>query len=447
MEDETKPPVEVVPQRSHFHLLLGMILVPFVSAGVGWILALNDVLHGYATRMQLAWTRLLVLLVLVDSLVVMGVVWRMSNPEEFKKIAEGPSAPRLRIGVMFETDDRNAAPIVGETLPGYPADQAGLLPGDLIVSVDGSPVTTAADAGGLIGNGEPGVVRHLMVRREDVELAIDVAPVRAPKAGLFQVSPAPKSRGQFPDLRPFLPAVALGGLAWAIGWVRFKDRGVVWVVALSVLAVSEIAAVAAGGILEAAVGGATMGGWLISAGVNSGSLVLLGLLAPRIARDPRLAAAAGPHGSTAGTYFRGLYYLITGGIRVGFLLLLADLIWWGAKGVNNPIEQVVGNTTLGAAGVALLILDTVVLAPIGQELLFRGLLLPRLALQRGAVWGIGASAAVFALLHPHYGLYIPLILLYGAILGWARVRSGGLVAPILLHMSINALSVAVILSR
>jgi membrane protease YdiL (CAAX protease family) len=47
------------------------------------------------------------------------------------------------------------------------------------------------------------------------------------------------------------------------------------------------------------------------------------------------------------------------------------------------------------------------------------------------------SAGVFASLHLFYGVFTGSILFLGLLLGWARVASGGLRAPILLHMTIN----------
>ena len=71
MGNETKPPgpaaEERVAPRIHFHVVLALILVPCLSAALGWILAVGDVLNAYATRAQRTWTRLLVALVLVDS--------------------------------------------------------------------------------------------------------------------------------------------------------------------------------------------------------------------------------------------------------------------------------------------------------------------------------------------------------------------------------------------
>ncbi len=50
------------------------------------------------------------------------------------------------------------------------------------------------------------------------------------------------------------------------------------------------------------------------------------------------------------------------------------------------------------------------------------------------------SAIVFGLMHVSHGVMLLGPLVLGAIMGWARLRSGGLLAPILLHVSFNSLA-------
>ena len=66
---------------------------------------------------------------------------------------------------------------------------------------------------------------------------------------------------------------------------------------------------------------------------------------------------------------------------------------------------------------------------------------------RAAVIGLGSmgrvaalcvSAGIFASLHLFYGVLTGWIFFLGLLLGWARLASGGLRAPILLHVTINS---------
>jgi membrane protease YdiL (CAAX protease family) len=43
-------------------------------------------------------------------------------------------------------------------------------------------------------------------------------------------------------------------------------------------------------------------------------------------------------------------------------------------------------------------------------------------------------------LHLQYGFGAHVVFLYGLMLSWARLRTGGLSAPIVMHMVINALA-------
>ena len=84
----------------------------------------------------------------------------------------------------------------------------------------------------------------------------------------------------------------------------------------------------------------------------------------------------------------------------------------------------------------------VVIAPISEELLFRGILLPAL----GRRWGVGAAIAIssvlFALLHFHVPSLVPLLVLSVA-LSLAYIYTESIVAPIVMHMLFNSVSLVV----
>lgn len=449
MENQSGAPApssgDPIPSKSHFHIVLALIVIPFVAGAVGWTLAILDVLRGYANRAQLRWMSLLVGLVVVDSLVIMGLIWTAANKDEMKRLKEGPAAPKSYVGIRFQPDDAAAPPIVETTAVGHAAEKAGIRSGDRILQIDGSPVRTQQETTQLLSRGEPGVPRKLRIRREGAELDLEIVPGPYPRFGLFQVVYREGEREWHSGLTAWVPALLFAVLAWAVGWWRFGDRGKLWLGVLICLGGAELLGLVVDRIVEGALGGVTVGGLLITMTVSGSALLGLGLLVRRIFPDPRAEAAPEPRPPVVKTYFQGVFYLITGSLRIGFLLLMVDVLWFEARGSSNPIQQLVSVTELGVGGSLLLILVTVLLAPLGEELVFRGFLLPRLQAQKGAAWAVGVSAVFFALLHSQYGVYIPLIILYGVVLGWARVRSGGLKAPILLHLSINALATTVML--
>jgi membrane protease YdiL (CAAX protease family) len=86
---------------------------------------------------------------------------------------------------------------------------------------------------------------------------------------------------------------------------------------------------------------------------------------------------------------------------------------------------------------ALVFVSAVVLAPVAEEVLFRGLLLPHLGRSLPSFTAIYVGALLFGMLHVSHGVMLIGPLVLGALLGWARLRSRGLLAPILLHVSFN----------
>ena len=83
-----------------------------------------------------------------------------------------------------------------------------------------------------------------------------------------------------------------------------------------------------------------------------------------------------------------------------------------------------------------------VLAPIAEELLFRGILLPALARSRLGFWGAAAvSTLAWTLLHFTYSIAgLLLVFLLGMIFSWLFARTGSLRVPIVAHMANNAIA-------
>lgn len=88
----------------------------------------------------------------------------------------------------------------------------------------------------------------------------------------------------------------------------------------------------------------------------------------------------------------------------------------------------------------LAVLAVVIMAPLAEEILFRGLLFGALE-ERCGKWAILASAIAFAVAHfdPYY--FIPLVAL-GSLFGWARWRSGTIWVSALMHMLNNAFAIS-----
>ncbi|MEL6469602.1 MAG: type II CAAX endopeptidase family protein [Cyanobacteria bacterium J06623_4] len=133
-----------------------------------------------------------------------------------------------------------------------------------------------------------------------------------------------------------------------------------------------------------------------------------------------------------------------GGYLVALPLMLAvsllnQQIWQG-QGGNNPILQLVLEEQDPIA-LAMFLFTAAVAAPIFEEILFRGFLLPSLT-RYFSTWGaIGLSSLIFAVAHLSFSEVLPLAVL-GAILGFVYVRSQNLMTSILLHSTWNSITMA-----
>ena len=110
----------------------------------------------------------------------------------------------------------------------------------------------------------------------------------------------------------------------------------------------------------------------------------------------------------------------------------------GDPGGSNPLlELVLGSHDPLALG--LLALTAVVLAPLFEETIFRGALLPVLAARLGPLAGVLLSGLLFAMAHISVGELAPLTVL-GVGLGLVRLRSGRLWPSVLMHGLWNAVT-------
>ena len=90
-------------------------------------------------------------------------------------------------------------------------------------------------------------------------------------------------------------------------------------------------------------------------------------------------------------------------------------------------------------------LGAMVLAPMAEELLFRGVLHGWVRSFVSAPAAIAIGAATFALCHLQYGTQVVAVFGIGCVLGWVRERSGTLRASMAVHGAYNGVSVALAL--
>lgn len=123
------------------------------------------------------------------------------------------------------------------------------------------------------------------------------------------------------------------------------------------------------------------------------------------------------------------------------LLVLAVEAGVAASGLLGSLDEIRALSSSERSWLGFL--NAVVLAPIVEEVLFRGLLFTRLR-RRFGVWPVLAAVTLaFGLLHIENGLlHVVSVLPAGAFLGYAREISGGTGLPILLHGCMNLAIVA-----
>ena len=105
---------------------------------------------------------------------------------------------------------------------------------------------------------------------------------------------------------------------------------------------------------------------------------------------------------------------------------------------SNPLLEIVLNNN-NYLSFFLLFVTTTLLAPLFEEIIFRGVLLPTLSRDFGGVSGIIVSAFIFALAHLSLGEMPPLFVL-GIGLGITRIASGSLFSSVIMHSLWNGLT-------
>ena len=117
--------------------------------------------------------------------------------------------------------------------------------------------------------------------------------------------------------------------------------------------------------------------------------------------------------------------------------LLMDLIIKNQAGSNPLLEIVLNNNNYFAF--ILLFITTTIIAPLFEEIIFRGVLLPVLSRDFGEIIGILISSFVFALAHLSLNELPPLFVL-GIGLGITRMVSGRLLSSVFMHSLWNGLT-------
>jgi membrane protease YdiL (CAAX protease family) len=440
MDEQSRTPEEPNLPRAHFHLTLALICFPPAAIIGGWIMAILDVLRGYSNRAQLVWSRLLVGLVVADALAAASLLWLGGHAEELQSKAE---LQRSAIGVSFDAGDRAK---LREVAPGSPGAIAGLRPGDVIERVGTKGTPTSKDAADAIQTLEPGAPRPLKIDRAGTSLELSVTIEKTSKPGLrglFEPEPTAEFRVTDEVLITLLPALTLVVVLAALGRRKPSGEGPVWIGFLVALLGSMGASLGVLALARSLQGGVSLGIFLISVVVQT--VAMLALTAAARKWLDRSVSAPAPTMTSLRAGMQGLFYMITGAPRLGFLLIIATYFLAPDGVFGDPMVLQLSEAHFGVFGGVLLVAGIAILAPLAEEFLFRGYLLPPLVRQWGELPALASSSLLFALLHLRDGMTTPLMFFYGWIFGWVRLRSGSIAASTALHMTVNSFAIAVIL--
>jgi membrane protease YdiL (CAAX protease family) len=265
------------------------------------------------------------------------------------------------------------------------------------------------------------------------------------------VPPPPPGRWPLAELRSVPPLggapshpTGLGPSVAGLG-LSFTAIGVYLVGQLGLQLVAALVLVRAGLLdatsLDPAEGGAT----LLALVVASQLVGLLAVLVLLRHRSVPLGPVLGP--------LRPLRRLLGVGTGLGLLAIIGSTIIVSvlvalSGSEATPDQVLTGDIAETPSQLLLAIVAAVVLAPIAEELLFRGLLHRALRVRLSIVPATLISSVLFAIVHVDVALSQPLALVgltvVGAVLAIAYERTGSLLVPILIHAVHNAITIAAV---
>jgi hypothetical protein len=120
-------------------------------------------------------------------------------------------------------------------------------------------------------------------------------------------------------------------------------------------------------------------------------------------------------------------------------VLVVDL---GLNGVGQELIRLADNSR-GAPLVTLIVVQSVIVAPVVEELLFRGVLLRSLLRRTTPTRAIVVSGVLFGAIHlvdPRALAAVPGLVALGILLAWMTIRTGNLSRAISVHAGFNLLA-------
>lgn len=136
---------------------------------------------------------------------------------------------------------------------------------------------------------------------------------------------------------------------------------------------------------------------------------------------------------------------VAGAAHLGVIAYSLVLVGFGVEPPEQDIEELFDSrAVLPVVGLA-----TVIMAPLAEELFFRGFIFPGLIRPLGMGGAMAASGLLFGLFHvtnaDTVGLILPFAVI-GVLFAWLYYRTGSLWPSVIAHLLFNAVSFAVLAS-
>ncbi len=139
------------------------------------------------------------------------------------------------------------------------------------------------------------------------------------------------------------------------------------------------------------------------------------------------------------------YYLIVLPVIIasGFIVNFVLRVFGIEPEQQNIINNILSENSSGVF--AFMIFFGIIVAPIAEELLFRGFMQPALRITYGKLQTVLISGFVFALIHWNAQVFLQIFIL-GLLLAYLFETTGSLVAPITVHVCHNTATLALLIS-
>jgi membrane protease YdiL (CAAX protease family) len=221
------------------------------------------------------------------------------------------------------------------------------------------------------------------------------------------------------------------------------------------------------GLIIANLAGAVVGAMILAATGNTGTDVELSLTMVAVLQIPLWSGYLGApvhaarrkgNGLVADFGLRMERWDVPKGLAAGLgtqivaipllyvlIFTLTDAVGWEFDHDISAAARDLVEKATDPVGVVLLVLITVVGAPVIEELFFRGLLLRSIQNRFGPAAALWGSSLIFAAVHLQ-PLQFPALVLIGLVLGWLAQRTGRLGPSIWAHVAFNGVATLTLLT-